>query len=92
MVAIGVIFRANFVNNAASPSMTVNQLLSFFDVLALGIFGAYLVVAINKNINYKKMAAGFTVLSVVSFVGILSYMKALRMVNGHENIQRWQVV
>ncbi len=90
MVAIGVIFRANFVNNAASPSMTVNQLLSFFDVLALGIFGAYLVVAINKNINYKKMAAGFTVLSVVSFVGILSYMKALRMVNGHENIQRWQ--
>ncbi len=90
MLSIGVLFRAAFVNHAAFPSMTVNQLLSFFDVLALGIFGAYLTVAINKNVNYKRMALGFTIMSVISFIGILSYMKALRMVNGQENIQRWQ--
>ena len=90
MAAVGVLFRANFVNDAVSPAMTVNQLPAFFDVLALGIFGAYLVTAINKHINYKKLAIGFTFLSAVSFAGILGYMKALRMVNGHESIQRWQ--
>jgi len=90
MVIIGVLYRANYVNNAVSPSMTVNQLLSFFDVFAIGIFGAYLMVAINKNISYKKYSIGFTVLSVASLAGIFSYMKALRMVSGHETIQRWQ--
>lgn len=90
MVSIGVLFRANYVNQATAPAMFVNQLLSFFDVLALGIFGAYLVVIINKKITYQKYAFGFTVLSVVSFLGVLGYMQNLRMVGGHEALQRWQ--
>lgn len=90
MMVIGVVFRANYVNNAASPSMTVNQLLAFFDVLAIGIFAAYLAVAINKKISYQKHAIGFTLMSFVSLAGILSYMKELRGVTGHEAIQRWQ--
>ena len=90
MVFIGVLFRVYFVNNAESPAMTINQLLSFFDVLAIGIFGAYLVVAINKYIDYQKLSIGFTFLSIGSLAGILGMMKQLRAVAGHESIQRWQ--
>lgn len=90
MIVIGVVFRAYYVNSATSPSMTVNQLPAFFDVFAIGIFAAYLVVAINKKLNYRKYAIGFTLLSFVSLAGILTYMKELRGVTGHEAIQRWQ--
>ncbi|MEX1376895.1 MAG: acyltransferase [Eubacteriales bacterium] len=90
MVSIGVIYRMNFVNSSAAPAMSVNQLLSFFDVLAIGILGAYLVVAINKYTDYKKHSIGFTILSIGSFAAILGMMKDLRSVTGHEAIQRWQ--
>ena len=90
MILIGVLFRGNYVNHSANPAMTVNQLLAFFDVFAIGILGAYLVVAINKQVDYQKYSIGFTILSVASLGGILGYMKDLRSVGGHVLIQRWQ--
>jgi len=90
MVIIGVGFRNLYVNNSADPAMTVNQLPAFFDVFALGIFGAYLAVSINKFVSYKRYSIGFTLLSVFSLALILNYMQELRMVSGHDGLQRWQ--
>ncbi len=90
MVFIGILFRALYVNNSLDPSLMTNQMPAFFDVLAIGILGAYLVVAINKYLPYEKYSIGFTFLSVLSFAGILSYMREVRGIIGQVNIQRWQ--
>ncbi len=90
MTAIGIVYRSLLVNNSSQPSMYLNQLPAFFDVIAIGFLAAYLVVYINKNIEYQKYSFGFTIISIMSFGWVLTLMRQLAGLIGHETIQRWQ--
>ncbi len=90
MCAAGIVFRILFVNNAKSPSMFVNQFPAFLDVFAIGMFGAYLFVVVNKKIKYQKFSPLFTLISIGSLLLIYFGMKDLAGIAGHESLQRWQ--
>ena len=90
MCAVGVLFRIFFVNNSSDPALLINQLPAFFDVFAIGMFGAYVFVYINQKVSYQKFSPLFTLLSIGSLVVIFFAMRDLSHVPGHNNLQRWQ--
>jgi peptidoglycan/LPS O-acetylase OafA/YrhL len=90
MCAVGIVFRVLLVNTSKTPAMFVNQLPAFFDVFAIGMFGAYAFVYMNKKVEYQKMSPLFTIVSIGSLIFIFFAMKDLSRVMGNENLQRWQ--
>lgn len=89
MCAIGTLFRVLLVNNADAPAMFINQLPAFFDVIAIGIFGAYAYVAINK-IKYQIWSPLSTILSIGSLIVLYFAMRDLAGISGNVNLQHWQ--
>ena len=90
MCAVGVVFRVLFVNNSSDPALYINQLPAFFDVFAIGMFGAYVFVYFNKKVSYQRFSPLFNLLSIGSLVIIFFAMKDLAHVPGHNGLQRWQ--
>jgi len=92
MCAVGIAFRVLFVNNAENPAMFINQIPAFFDVFAIGMFGAYSFVYMNQKTRYQKLSFVFTLLSIGSLIMIFYAMKDLAEISGNENLQRWQSI
>ena len=86
----GDLFPRPFGKHLERPCHVRKPAAAFFDVFAIGMFGAYAFVYMNKKINYQNMSPLFTIISLGSLVFVLFAMKDLAQVMGNENLQRWQ--
>lgn len=90
MCLIGILFRYFYVNSSPDPAMFINQLPAFFDVLAIGMLGAFATIYISRKVEYQRLSIVFTILSIISLIFIFKMMETLGFVSGQANLQRWQ--